>query len=707
MELGFGKTSRAGQGQSQVLPLECESEVRVLPHAPVGWEGEDSVHLAVAVARPLPLTTEKRRMSFSFARPPGQSRDSSNTTTAYWTTQESLGQRSLSALGFSTDIQDDFFTPVSPNPALEFDPPPNVRSVDTGRPYPPVERRSFRDISVTGDMVGTTLDINSTSPGTASGATSRGRNTPTVGAIGDGRKPTPSPEKARTDEPVLGGVYDARGALSAIDNVPISRGSPSPARAPLSAPPSRPTSFILPSRAPSQLSTTTTEGEQHRDEHGELIGGGIANSALFHSPTSTNGPGLPHTSSASRTSSPVAIESSASAGGQTEYLTNRVAALESTVTDLSSVVHSELRSLREEVGVLRGLVLQSSSFTGGPQVPSLIPMAERETDSPLLTLRSPSPHHSPAFPYRPMQHQHSLAYLNLPAQPTTAPLTGHSGGAPPSPVHSAPGGLYQDRTQDERARTSSHESKDDQIRALEAQVSALTSSVSHLMGPSNHTPMQSPLLGSHYPLQQQQQQQQHRQLSLPPLGPNHALGSPSLGGGSPGIGSFVEGWKRDVGTGLGVSTPAGPGGARSPLMRPLSANGNVGLNRQSSIGSSYGRGGDDDRRRSQLGYGVVGQSLRQEVPVRPVPRPPSLVSWPLISHLAGFRQQPFHSVELGGRLAERYALSVDWSRRNFAHWTPFAWRQMGGPRSRERALQDYRQVWVRAPRAHLYERARD
>ena len=286
------------------------------------------------------------------------------------------------------------------------------------------------------------------------------------------------------------------------------------------------------------------------------------------------------------------------------------------MTDLSTVVHAELRTLRDEVGVLRGLLLQSSSFTGGPRLPvsALGNQADRDgTDSPLLTLRSPSPHASPAFPARSIQHQHSLSYLNLPSQPASH-LVG-----PPSPALSAPGGLYQDRAQEDRAR----DNKDDQIRSLQAQVASLSSSVSQLLGPgpSSHTSVQSPLLSGHSQLQHPLHHQQQRQLSLPPLGiVPHPLGSPSLGGGSPGLGSLVEGWKREVGTGLGVST-TGPGGARSPLLRPLSANGNGGLHRQPSLGSgSFGRPADDERRRSQLAYGVVGQQgMRQDSQVRPLP----------------------------------------------------------------------------------------
>ncbi|KAM0752843.1 hypothetical protein T439DRAFT_183927 [Meredithblackwellia eburnea MCA 4105] len=571
----------------------------------------------------------------------GQStRDSSlslnapSSSSTYFTAHERLSNASSNSnsLPFSStsssassELSHDspFFVPRSPAPNT---PPiipidnnkPHIQSADSSRPYPLIERRSFRDVSSTGDLIASNLDA-VVPPG--SGSTSRGRTTP-VGAIGDGRKsgPSPSPEKQSFAPSAIGGhpggLFDgARGALANSLNGYHDLSSSTST----STSPSRPSSFILdllPSRSTSQanLSILSTSSDANLEDSAQLgsatsssvannshfVAGlaGITSSTLFHSPTSTGVPALPPTTSnASRASSPAPVESSASAGGNSDYLANRISTLETSVSDLSSLVHNELRSLKEELSVLRGIVLQSQ-----PNMLSNGPPLRGETDSPLLTLRSPSPHHSPAFPARPIQHQHSLSYLNLPSNNPSPSSPSFNNPAPPSPALSAPGGLYQDRAQ---------ESKDDQIRALQAQVSALTSSVSQLMssgagalGSASVTPLQSPHLGA-----LQQQGGPLRQLSLPPLG------SPSLAGtGSPGLGALNDGWKRDGTTGLGVTTPSGPGGARSPLLRPVSANGGTGLNRQSSIGSSgFGRDDSSGAGAGRRGFGAVGQSgLRQD-----------------------------------------------------------------------------------------------
>ncbi|KAK4702923.1 hypothetical protein P7C70_g3297, partial [Phenoliferia sp. Uapishka_3] len=543
-----------------------------------------------------------------FSRAPGSAAPPSNSSSStYYTAQEAIGSQrsvsSLSALGFASDPQESFnvFNSRSPNLGGSYDVQPTVRSVDTSRPYPLVERRSFRDVSSAGDMV-----VDGHDGGSGSGATSRGRNTPTrgIGAIGDGRKA--SPEKPATEEQAHGGVFDGRGALSVSTR---NSGSGSFGSNPPSASPTRPSSFILdllPTRVPSQpLPGPSPEKTPSREDSDSgtsssngAVNGVFASSTLFHSPTSTTGPGLTLTSSTSRASSPVMDESHPGTRAEGDDFSKRFVAIESTVADLSTVVHTELRTLREEMGYLRGLILQSGVLTGGPQLPAIggLSVDRDGTDSPLLTLRSPSPHRSPAFPSRSLQHPHSPSYLHLSSQSTAQP------NGPPSPAFSAPGGLFQDRAQEERARSDAN--KDEQIRALQAQVVSLSSQAQQIgSGAVDYPSMQSPLLSghsqSHY---QPQHAQQHRQLSLPPLG-SHPLGSPSLGG-SPGLGSSVEGWKREVGTGLGVSTPSGPGGARSPLLRPLSANGNVAQPRQPSLGSSFGRSADDERRRSQLGYGA-------------------------------------------------------------------------------------------------------
>ena len=86
-----------------------------------------------------------------------------------------------------------------------------------------------------------------------------------------------------------------------------------------------------------------------------------------------------------------------------ESLSIKVNSLESTVSDLSNLLAIEFKGLREEVNFLRTLVYQQHQQQ--QQQHQRRPAFEhrqsheRETASPLLTLRSPSPHHpSPAFP---------------------------------------------------------------------------------------------------------------------------------------------------------------------------------------------------------------------------------------------------------------------------------------------------------------------
>lgn len=441
-----------------------------------------------------------------------------------------------------------------------------LKDVETGRPYPAIERRSFRDVSSSVDMVLSREEV--VANGGGSGATSKGRSTPTVGAIGDGRKSATSPDKLFS-----AGGWEGRGALSSLEPATNAQDGTS-----------RSSSFILdvlPTRSNDSCAAGSTPSlsldiptQNHPSESSNLAAA-IAASSLFNSPTpdaSALSP-LPSTTPADslRPSDTAPITS-------IDVLSQRLTSLESTVGGLSSLVNNEVRSLREEVGVLRGLVLQSSSFTGGPRT---LAQQGDTSDSPLLTLRSPSPQSS--FPLPPRnagsaQQQHALSYLSTIS-------------IPPSPAHSAPGVLYSDR--DERTRTSSADSKDEQIRALTAQLSSLSKSVAHLMNNGSvglQSPSTSPIIPQH----------QNRQMSLP-------IGSPSAG--SPGIGSLVEGWKA----GLGVTANGTALGGRAGLMRPVSASGIVG----GRAGSGFGRGEMEERRRSQLGFGAVGQSaLRLDGSVR-------------------------------------------------------------------------------------------
>ncbi|KAI5479895.1 eukaryotic translation initiation factor [Pseudohyphozyma bogoriensis] len=480
--------------------------------------------------------------------------------------------------------QQPFFSPAAPSPGLtsSLDPLPSVRNVPSGA-YPKLERRQ-RDVSSSADLLSTHDPIASAST-PAQGTT----NAPyrQVGTIGDGRKLTasPSPDKAAfdaraftssgRDEPLVGVTRNGEGGT----------GGTTPSG-------SRPSSFILdllpprtsgsttPSNAapvPTSSTTSTSNTSAPASVSDDATSQSLSlpdsfnQSSLFHSPTSFTAPTL-----------------SLSSAEPPSSLDARISSLETSVADLFALVQTELKGQREQIALLRSLVLQNAGG-GGPVVGN----ASAIEASPLLTLRSPSPHHSPASlptPTQPRQirEQHSLSYLHLPSAQPFAPSS-----QPPSPALSAPGGLenFQNTTcsdADNRSRSTSGESlaaeqhareKDEQLKALTAQVNSLSSSLSHLLSiQGNPSPAPSPSLPSSHHLQPNP----HRQMSLP-LGPT----SPNLGGGQP----------QMAGLGVGLGGPP-----RSPLMRPHSANGGpgLGLSRAASIGSTYGRNNGD---RSPAGFG--------------------------------------------------------------------------------------------------------
>lgn len=534
-------------------------------------------------------------------------------------------------------------TPSPTTPSFIDHPFPTLRSVSSSQPYPKLQRRSFRDVSSSGDFVITPA----ASPNLNSNLSRGGIAPPaSVGTIGDGRRPSPSPEKEEDH------ARPTRSTSSSIvwdDNISAANSSSN-------STPTRPSSFIGtlfpgPNHQPQSLSERPPVPQLSKDFLAGYSGasdcsselqsatvGSDSQSVLVHSPSALAEPLPPPPPSTLKMTSSSSTLPTADASLDTSQ---RITNLESSVANLTSLVNSELRQLKEQVSILRGLIVASPSRPTTATLdtsskPSTLPHA---TDSPLLTLRSPSPSQSNApFPHRKVQHQHSLSYLNLPNSTSSSTSTTVVPGGPPSPALSAPGGLYGDQTPEEADFTpSSSSDKDEQLRALTAQVNSLASSLAHLISTSGagisapviqalHQPLQqqlrpasSPLLVQHPHLHQSQHQPPLRQLSLPPVlvsgGPSPLIGGG--GTGSPGIGiSLSENWNGSI------KHPA----PRSPSMRPLSATGSS-LSRQTSVGSGFGGAGvgrqtpqlsapgtgeEDRRRNSGLGFGPVGQNTRMD-----------------------------------------------------------------------------------------------
>ncbi|CEQ39566.1 SPOSA6832_01087, partial [Sporobolomyces salmonicolor] len=176
----------------------------------------------------------------------------------------------------------------------------------------------------------------------------------------------------------------------------------------------------------------------------------------------------------------------------------------------------------------------------------------------MLTLRSPSPHHSPAFPQpiplplgsRPSSSNPGTngSATSLLAQPASSP-------APLSP-HSAPGGFFAERhLQQDRLRTSSDESsvKDEQIKLLTAQVNSLSTTVSHLLN-NNNTAASGNAAGAQSPhLNGPSSASIGRGMSLP-------IPSPSLGSFNDGSGQGGIAWGRRTRRGQESADAAGEHG---------------------------------------------------------------------------------------------------------------------------------------------------
>ncbi|GAA6008989.1 hypothetical protein JCM11491_005704 [Sporobolomyces phaffii] len=403
-------------------------------------------------------------------------------------------------------------------------------SPGTARPYPLVERRSFRDASSAADVVVSREELlaNGNNLG-SSGAGAIGEQrrqsstapAPGVGAVGDVRRTlTPSPSVEPSQEEAAlnlpAGLFDSLAAPATanpdgprvksrpssfiLDVLPQSRERTSGATTPSLSldSTSQPPSDIPFLHSPNNLAPTSHffSNPQAASSSASLV--------------STGGGGL-NVFSTSRSSSPGPLEMLPGTGGMgrsssTESLSAKVNNLEATVADLSILLATEFKGLRDEVSFLRSLVYQQqpppqSQSAAVPRPPfDHRPSHDRgETDSPLLTLRSPSPHHPAAFPQpiplsRGQSYQGSIGgatsnhsnatYLaSTSPNPHSAPLSSSSSS---STNHFFQPGAASPVGHGHLGGGAGDESKDEQIKLLTHQVNSLTSTVSSLLSANGH-----------------------------------------------------------------------------------------------------------------------------------------------------------------------------------------------------------------------------
>lgn len=461
----------------------------------------------------------------SYTRPPGN-HTPSTTSSSYFTANDHLSNYSLSSTSspfYSSTTLGHGPPPPSTSPffhpATHSSPEISFKSLDSiaARPYPPIERRTLRDVSSSGDMIVNSprsedtagwggVDATGAGAGAGVGGSSsatRGRSTPTTnaaGAIGDGRKVSGaiggerkavgSGDEQQLGLTGLGALFDGRSALG-FGNAFANTGALSPgggaAEDGASTPSkSRPSSFILdvlPSRTGDRNGAVTSSSASLSID----TASSTATTATTSARSGTS-PGTSPLPSPSLTVDPRPTSilpdstllhhspTSNSAPLPPDSLTTRMNSLESTVADLSTLLSSEVRSLREEVGVLRGLVLQGAAgSTGAGRANPMVRQQSHDegggggTDSPLLTLRSPSPPRSSAIA--------SALPLSTSAPNPASPMLGNGNGSgngnsgggrpqwPPQAYPNAANGAPEEMD------------KDEQIRLLTAQVNALSSSV--------------------------------------------------------------------------------------------------------------------------------------------------------------------------------------------------------------------------------------
>lgn len=517
--------------------------------------------------------------SYSRAAPPA-SRASPGPHSPFYASPE-RPKSSTSAFSFGQPSTESY-TPSADNHRFSPSLASSFGAVSSARPYPALEQRSFRDASLAGDVVVPREDrqnsLSASIRGGQAGAIGEGRKS-SVGAIGDGRKITPSSTPAverREEEVLLGlpsGIFDAKGSLAAPES---SNGASSE-----QGPKSRPSSFILdvlpqtrersgpPTPSLSLDSVSQPPPTVGVDLRSLPSPHSLAPSTYLNQTAASSTASLALSSSgnnlytnSSRTSSPGPLDSN---GLSVESLSAKVNTLEGTVSGLSNLIATEFRSLREEVSLLRSLVFQQQQNQGQPSSTAMGARGSMErpgAESPVLTLRSASPHPPPAFAQPvPLSHpSFNGSNASLLAQPATSP-----GAISP---RSASAGFFsadleRQPSQSNENGTVADQLKDEQIKLLTAQVNSLSTTVSHLLAnpglaaaasPSGHAPM--------------------RGMSLP-------LGSPALGlsGSTTGLG--IGGGNGPIaGSGRPAAmlrTASGSGLARTASMRSASASGPSGL----------------------------------------------------------------------------------------------------------------------------------
>lgn len=521
-------------------------------------------------------------------------------------------------------------SPVGAAAAAGLSPSSSYAGLDPTRSYSPMER----------SMSNSLLESNSSNVGTIGQgrklSSSAGGGGAGVGAIGEGRRTTtPASERRENEASFLGlstGYFNSDGSFAApfqqtSGGANGNGGGGSEHGA--GATKSRPSSFILdvlpqtrergvgsssgpptPSLSldsasqPPAMSATASETFPLPSPHS------LAPSSYLTTASQSPFGSLPQSpgghlfaSSSSRTSSPGPIDSTpgpSSGISPVEALANKVQTLESNVSTLSNVLATEFRSLREELGVLRALVQQQQQ-PAGTHSNGASDHTERG-NSPVLTLRSPSPHSTTGRPPQnlslnrnPLNSSFNGSMSSLHVQPATSP----GAISPGSSVASSFFASQQERREELAADTSNL--KDEQIKLLTAQVNSLTTTVSTLLGSpalsSNGfagvagSPSSPMIGGSASPSNALPQQVPARGMTMP-------LGSPALGLGVPSVGS-----------GLGGSARAPP-----PMMRTASG---TGLGRNSSLRSSINGPG--------AGTGGGGGSFEGGAPL--MSPSPSLSGW--------------------------------------------------------------------------------
>ncbi|GAA5983265.1 hypothetical protein JCM10908_000218 [Rhodotorula pacifica] len=513
------------------------------------------------------------------------------------------------------------FMSRSPAGGAGLSPSSSVAGLDPTRTYSPMERTPSRDLqgmpAESGSSVGTIGE-------------GRKGSSASIGAIGEGRRMAPSTTPAaerREEEAFLGlptGYFNQDGSFAhpfSGGTSPVGNGSDQGGAAG-GASKSRPSSFILdvlpqtrerggssgpptPSLSldsasqPPSMSATASEAFPLPSPHSLAPSSYLTSTSQSAFGSLPQSPGGHLFSASSRTSSPGPIDTtpgSLTSSPSVEALASKVQTLESNVSTLSNVLANEFRNLREELGALRALVQQQQ---GGANASGSSERTERG-DSPVLTLRSPSPHsigRTPTLPQNlalnrnPLNSSFNGSMSSLHVQPATSP------GAI-SPSSSVASGFFtgqQQQQQQQQQQASpqdpreepvdSSSLKDEQIKLLTAQVNSLTTTVSTLLGSPALSSNGFAGVGGAAPSMLGSGAPSPALSQVPARGMTMPLGSPALGLAVPSAGSNLNGrapppmLRTASGTGLGRNTSLrssvnGPGGVAGgsfdgvPMMSP-------------------------------------------------------------------------------------------------------------------------------------------